>query len=109
MSFIPAQSDVFCHTDAPPICESDNLVGTQESNNAVMDNMALLLGLTHGGHPDQLYKRPLTGNITYPTVHENYLKGDQYQNWNGGSGLNDLALVQEEMVTKNSNENRSKS
>ncbi|CAB4290222.1 unnamed protein product [Prunus armeniaca] len=44
---IPAQSDVFCHTNAPPICESDNLVGTQESNNAVMDNMALLLGLAH--------------------------------------------------------------
>ncbi|CAL9001342.1 unnamed protein product [Prunus brigantina] len=66
---IPAQSDVFCHTAAPPICESDNLVGTQESNNVVM-----LLGLTHGGHPDQLYKRPLTGNITYPTVHENYFQ-----------------------------------
>ncbi|CAB4266890.1 unnamed protein product [Prunus armeniaca] len=101
---IPAQSDVFCHTDAPPICESDNLVGTQESNNVVM-----LLGLTHGGHPDQLYKRPLTGNITYPTVHENYFQGDQYQNWNGGSGLYNLALVQEEMITKNSSENRSKS
>ncbi|KAH0983467.1 hypothetical protein GBA52_010644 [Prunus armeniaca] len=101
---IPAQSDVFCHTDAPPICESDNLVGTQESNNVVM-----LLGLTHGGHPDHLYKRPLTGNITYPTVHENYFQGDQYQNWNGGSGLYNLALVQEEMITKNSSENRSKS
>ncbi|KAH0972279.1 hypothetical protein GBA52_024435 [Prunus armeniaca] len=99
----PAQSDVFCHIDAPPICESDNLVGTQESNNDVM-----LLGLTHGGHPDQ-YKRPLTGNITYPTVHENYFQGDQYQNWNGGFGLYNLALVQEEMITKNSSENRSKS
>ncbi|CAN6584672.1 unnamed protein product [Malus baccata var. baccata] len=82
------ESDAICRIDGPPPCRSDNIVATQESNVVVKhshltqgvqicmpanqylifphtnENMALLLGLSQGGHPNSFYKESEIGNIT---------------------------------------------
>ncbi|RXH87899.1 hypothetical protein DVH24_037544 [Malus domestica] len=103
------ESDAICHIDGLPPCRSDNIVATQESNVIVKhshlaqggqicmpanqypifphtnENMTLLLELNQGGHP--LYKEFEIGNITYPTMHGNYIQGQQFQYWNGGYSM----------------------
>ncbi|KAM2673035.1 hypothetical protein EV2_014367 [Malus domestica] len=105
------ESDAICHIDGPPPCKSDNIVATQESNVVVEhshltqgvqicisanqypivlhtnENMALLLELSQGGHPNTLYKESEIGNISYPTMHGNYVQGQQYPYWNGGFSM----------------------
>ncbi|CAN6684382.1 unnamed protein product [Malus baccata var. baccata] len=90
---------------------SDNIIATQESNVIVEhshltqgvqicmpanqypifphanENMALLLGLSQGSHPNPLYKESEIGNISYPTMHGNYVQGQQYPYWNGGYSM----------------------
>ncbi|RXH71145.1 hypothetical protein DVH24_015767 [Malus domestica] len=103
------ESDAICHIDGPPPCRSDNIAATRESNVVVEhshltqgvqicmhanqypifphtneENMALLLGLSRGSHPNLLYKESEIGNISYPTMHGNYVQGQQYPYWNGG-------------------------
>ncbi|XP_070682525.1 protein FAR1-RELATED SEQUENCE 5-like [Malus domestica] len=105
------ESDAICHIDGPPPCRSDNIVATQESNVVVEhshltqgvqvcmlanqypifphtnENMALLLGLSQGSHPNPSYKESEIGNISYPTMHGNYVQGQQYPYWNGGYSM----------------------
>ncbi|KAM1252255.1 hypothetical protein ACFX13_041124 [Malus domestica] len=105
------ESDAICHIDGPPACRSDHIVATQESNVIVKhshltqgvqicmpanqypisphinENMALLLGLSQGGHPNPLYKQSEIGNISYPIMHGNYVQGQQYTYWNEGCSM----------------------
>ncbi|CAN6703944.1 unnamed protein product [Malus baccata var. baccata] len=81
------ESDAICHIDGPPPCRSDHIVATQESNVVVKENMALLLGLSQGGHPNPLYKESEIGNISYPIMHGNYVQGQQYTYWNEGCSM----------------------
>ncbi|TQE07826.1 hypothetical protein C1H46_006585, partial [Malus baccata] len=94
--------DAICHIDGPPPCRSDNIVATQESNVVVEhshltqgvhicmsanqyhivlhtnENMALLLELSQGGHPNPLYKESEIGKISYPTMHGNYFQNQDH-------------------------------
>ncbi|KAM1018959.1 hypothetical protein ACFX2I_040406 [Malus domestica] len=106
------EGDAICHIDGPPPCRSDHIVATQESNVVVkhshltqgvqicmpanqypisphtnVKNMALLLGLSQGGHPNPLYKESEIGNISYPIMHGNYVQGQQYTYWNKGCSM----------------------
>ncbi|TQE01197.1 hypothetical protein C1H46_013220 [Malus baccata] len=67
------------------------------------ENMALLLGLSQGGHPNPLYKESEIGNISYHIMHGNYV---QVNNTHTGMKVVVcticIALLQEETMTKSS-------